>query len=1221
MSDLGTVAFDNSEKIDILIKENFNVPSTNENTQWYLEDKVPFNTYVNGKNILLDEIPNSVDWNNASLLSDQELSSIYGLSSSDFYTGGGVKKNSTGILHKFIKLKLQPIPGTTITSGSTTTYFSYYHIKNGVNLLENSFQLNHGDGTSFVYLLYSENNIASDVSILQDSNGGNWFFNFKNGIVFVPDPVNSSVMLDAVNQNKLPYFTFVKYVGRKGISKQITISENKTNITSPENNQIAVQTSDNKLYRYESSTDNWINIGGGGGGTVTVDISGVIRRSQIIESVIFNYYFEKNRFIANSGTMEGTIWNTLNEQQNYDGTLIEYTDTFLNSIILVSDYTPPENTTQLSIDYTVFIRKGGQAIEINSDVYLEFCFKIGNNIIDSSKKLIHLDLIEKYVDINVIIDIDNTDNFQIGKINWLQGQDISLMYRKIHKNIIDDTPVYMNTGRDYSNNLIQKRYPILKLFAVGEKKTTQKKSQILENIVYNFENSESYFNPINTYTNINTIFKQNIQDNSGIVIPYSDDNTSPVSWGLEEIIIKSYRPSTTAKQVNIKYTAFITKTTFDGSVHSNGWQINTDAFIEWMFKIGDQYITPSKNIIHIDLIEKYVTLSAIINISGDNTNQPEEGIINWDTELDISIVSRNLFNNRYRALYHYSHRQGTHKYPRIEIIAIGDEAVITEDGIINSSMRGGGGTTIEADNTDPTQNISEGDLFINTSENILKRYNGSSWIDIGSNNIWNISGNDTFYTNGNVGIGTTDPQALLHIAHINAQSNEEIVSLRAEGTIRTYATNADGHIRSELTAHGQGGKLQLYDGWDPNEVIRVKLSAISNEDNYINNGGNVGIGKTNPNSVYKLDVNGNIGLDGNYLNCNNSNGLVINGGNVTNKNVALGGPQPSANNGYPLYVNGGNVSVPSSHVSITNYDSTYGNLSLYRIGVNSGYITTSGSDKYYLVRSGSPSDGGTGSSISIRAQNSIMTTYIYFSSDQRIKKDIVEISDSTSLHQLRNINVTTYKYKDEVGRGNGITYGFIAQQVAEHFPDAVNLKIDTVPNEMRLIENPLWSQIVDGSQNKFKLTIPDLEDVSGGTLYRFYMSNDVSGNDECLKETRTLDDDPKSFIFDQSWNNVFLYGKEVYDFHILDKNKLYTINFSATQEIDRIQQQQLLDISENALNIELNSIEIDKTNDRIVNLENNNNELKQKINNLEIQNNDLLTRLQALEKKINEMSN
>ena len=36
--------------------------------------------------------------------------------------------------------------------------------------------------------------------------------------------------------------------------------------------------------------------------------------------------------------------------------------------------------------------------------------------------------------------------------------------------------------------------------------------------------------------------------------------------------------------------------------------------------------------------------------------------------------------------------------------------------------------------------------------------------------------------------------------------------------------------------------------------------------------------------------------------------------------------------------------------------------------------------------------------------------------------------------------------------------------------------------------------------------------------------------------------------------SIFLWGKYVGDFHTIDKNKLFTLNFSATQEIDKIQQ-------------------------------------------------------------------
>ena len=52
------------------------------------------------------------------------------------------------------------------------------------------------------------------------------------------------------------------------------------------------------------------------------------------------------------------------------------------------------------------------------------------------------------------------------------------------------------------------------------------------------------------------------------------------------------------------------------------------------------------------------------------------------------------------------------------------------------------------------------------------------------------------------------------------------------------------------------------------------------------------------------------------------------------------------------------------------------------------------------------------------------------------------------------------------------------------------------------------------------------------------------------------------FMFKHNWKHVFLHGEEIRDFHKLDKQKLFALNFSATQELDRQQQADKAEIAE-----------------------------------------------------------
>ena len=254
--------------------------------------------------------------------------------------------------------------------------------------------------------------------------------------------------------------------------------------------------------------------------------------------------------------------------------------------------------------------------------------------------------------------------------------------------------------------------------------------------------------------------------------------------------------------------------------------------------------------------------------------------------------------------------------------------------------------------------------------------------------------------------------------------------------------------------------------------------------------------------------------------------------------------------------------------------------------------------------------------VSIYAEKGIMTPYAFYKgSDRRIKKNIRDIDDTTSLNMLRSMPCRYYEYKDE-SKGPNPTIGFIAQEVKEYLPMAVKTIEGFIKNEMRVILDPVWESITDVSGNtKYKLTISDLEDVPGNTKYIFHINNPPS-EDVHEKQIACMENEPKSFIFDEQWENIFLDGKYVDDFHILDKGKIWGMHFSASQEIDRIQQKEKIKLEEQVLKLSLSETKITSLEttleEQVVKLS----LAETKITSLETQNSDLLARLEAIEKVI-----
>ena len=135
---------------------------------------------------------------------------------------------------------------------------------------------------------------------------------------------------------------------------------------------------------------------------------------------------------------------------------------------------------------------------------------------------------------------------------------------------------------------------------------------------------------------------------------------------------------------------------------------------------------------------------------------------------------------------------------------------------------------------------------------------------------------------------------------------------------------------------------------------------------------------------------------------------------------------------------------------------------------------------------------------------------------------------------------------------------------------------------------------------KFKFDLIDSSgvilppDISEGESYKFVV--DASGT--TTNET-ILSDSSGNFIFKKKYKNLFLYGIVINDFHIVDKNKIFAIGFSATQEIDRIQQAEKTKLEEQTPKLEEQTTKLAAAEIKINTLESENTALKSRLDAIE----------------------
>jgi len=201
-----------------------------------------------------------------------------------------------------------------------------------------------------------------------------------------------------------------------------------------------------------------------------------------------------------------------------------------------------------------------------------------------------------------------------------------------------------------------------------------------------------------------------------------------------------------------------------------------------------------------------------------------------------------------------------------------------------------------------------------------------------------------------------------------------------------------------------------------------------------------------------------------------------------------------------------------------------------------GYQTWNNFWARYYNSSGNNGSYSGNRTLSAYFEEHIATRELQVFSDERIK-DIKGISNSSiDLNTLMDIEITNYTMKDKL-KGNGAYKKVIAQQVAKIYPQAVSKSLtDVVPDiyTMASIDREGWIRIATNLKKGEHVRVVSKDD---SKIYKVLQVK----KDQFLIDLKNVE-----------IKEVFVYGREVNDFHTVDYEAISMLNVSATQEQQKI---------------------------------------------------------------------
>ena len=309
-------------------------------------------------------------------------------------------------------------------------------------------------------------------------------------------------------------------------------------------------------------------------------------------------------------------------------------------------------------------------------------------------------------------------------------------------------------------------------------------------------------------------------------------------------------------------------------------------------------------------------------------------------------------------------------------------------------------------------------------------------------------------------------------------------------------------------------------------------------------GGNVGVNKVDP--AVALDVTGAIKAStsiaaGTGITAG-AGGVISNGGIQSSNNIVAG---TSITAGTRITAGGsiaatGNMTCASLAVAdgfgvgIVMGTVPYGRLhvsGVYPFGANPSfaavrYLTTTGVAASNVVHPA-------GNFLTAYFGGSIAASQFVAFSDERIKHVDRQSESAQDLKTLMGIEITDYSYIDKVARTATPQKKVIAQQVEKVFPQAVSRTTDVVPDIYQKASlKGAWISLES--------------DLKVGDRVRL-----ISEKLEGVFAVLEVSDGKFRTEFAAEADEVFVYGREVSDFRVVDYEAIAMLNVSATQQIKR----------------------------------------------------------------------